>query len=88
MRERVTWTQIATLVLAGFTAAGIVVAAIGWQLGPMNSRIDAIDADLLQIRDELRGIHMDLADLAELKPMMQMVCRRLQCGVPVVEGDQ
>ena len=86
MRERVAWTQIATLVLAGFTAAGIVIAAVGWQLRPMNDRINAIDADLIQIRDELHGIHGDIRDLAELKPMMEMICRRLQCGM-VVEGD-
>ena len=87
MRERVTWPQIAALVLAGFSALGILIAAVGWQLRPTNDRIGAIDADLIQIREELHSIHMDLADLAGLKPMMAMVCRRLQCGVPVVEGQ-
>ena len=80
-----TWPApaLAAIVVSIAAAAGIIVAAVGWQLAPVRDRMDDMDGRLGRVEVALQD-HGER--LGRVEATLESICRRLQCGA-VIDGD-
>ena len=84
MRDRGRLIGVATIIVSIAAAAGIIIAAVGWQIAPLRDQIGSMDQRLGRVETTQQD-HGER--LSHVEALVEMICRRLQCGVPVVEGQ-